>query len=97
MDNRKLIRIDKENNDMELSETAENMDYIQNSNFGYQGNHNNNRGMFHAASVPEYTGGSLARWRLSTLRPDNEKRHSSIFRNSLHWEEFFGRYFFNKS
>ena len=91
MDNRKKNQVDKENNELECSETSLDMDYLGNGNLVFHGNHNNNRGMCHSVSMPEYSGGSLTKWRLSGLRPDREKRYSSIFRNSLHWEEFFGK------
>ena len=92
MDNLNNIKVDSENNEMICGETDAEMDYTHNINLGYPGNHNNNVGLCHSASMPEYSGGSLVKWRVSALRQEREKRPSSVFRNSLHWEEFFGKF-----
>ena len=55
------------------------------------------QGFFRYRNSGEYDGGSLMRWRIRNgiqeqddRNPDGNKRGSAHFRNSLHWEEFFG-------
>lgn len=41
-----------------------------------------------------YDGGSLAKWRVNKLRTEDQTNgNSPSVRNSLHWEEFFGKHF----
>lgn len=41
-----------------------------------------------------YDGGSLAKWRVNKLRTEDQRNgNSPSVRNSLHWEEFFGKHF----
>lgn len=86
-------KVDNKNNEMKCEKSASQMDYLHNLNKRYCSNHiNNNVDLSHSASMPEYNGGSLVKWRVSALRQEGEQnRHSSVFRNSLHWEEFFGK------
>ena len=94
MDKSKSMKIDKENNEMICEDAVSDMDYLGNMNLSYHRNRNinSNVGLIHSASVPEYSGGSLVKWRVSALKQERDpKRDSAFFRNSLHWEEFFGK------
>ena len=97
MDKLKSNQVDEENNEMICENSVSDMDYLGNINLGYHRNRNINRniGLIHSASVPEYKGGSPIKWRVSALRQErDQKRDSAFFRNSLHWEEFFGKFIF---
>ena len=98
MDKLKSNKVDNENNEIICENSSSEMDYLGNVNLGCRGNRNinNNVGLIHSVSVPEYSGGSLVKWRVSALRQERDKkRDSAFFRHSLHWEEFFGKFILN--